>query len=199
MKKYKLFSSLKAEEDWINGIQAQGYRLVKVNPYLAQYEFVAHEGSGPTVRLDFQRHATHADYLDYLTLFQDSGWAVIPSSKKNYTSYFQMTDQARDDVIFSDVASQKAFKKRYQRYCLSLASVFGVQFLSLQLTYQNSPASYRWDVWPKLDGLTWQGKLWEMFFIFPIELLFQTPFWSYLIGILALSCLYLAWKAGQEN
>lgn len=198
MKKFKLFSSLTAEEEWINAVQAQGYRLVGVNPYLAQYEFVPHEGAGPTVRLDFQPDLSGPDYTDYLILFQDAGWAVIPGSKKNHTSYFQMTDQAREDVIFSDEASQKAFKKRYQRYCLSLASVFGVQFLSLQLTYQNSPASYRWDVWPKLDGLTWQGKLWEMFFIFPIKFLFQTPFWSYLIGILGLSCLYLAWKAGRD-
>ena len=42
MKKFKIFLSLKKEEEWINSIQEEGYKLVSVNSVVPMYTF---EGS----------------------------------------------------------------------------------------------------------------------------------------------------------
>ncbi|MFZ1780043.1 MAG: DUF2812 domain-containing protein, partial [Enterococcus aquimarinus] len=37
MKKFKIFLSLKKEEEWINSIQEEGYRLVSVSSVIPVY------------------------------------------------------------------------------------------------------------------------------------------------------------------
>lgn len=39
MKKFRIFLSLKKEEEWINSIQEEGYRLVSVNSLVPMYTF----------------------------------------------------------------------------------------------------------------------------------------------------------------
>ena len=39
MKKFRIFLSLKKEEEWINSIQEEGYKLVSVNSAVPMYTF----------------------------------------------------------------------------------------------------------------------------------------------------------------
>ncbi|RBR47885.1 hypothetical protein EB29_02804 [Enterococcus faecalis] len=57
MKKFRIFLSLKKEEEWINSIQEEGYRLVSVSSVVPIYTFeklASKETFIPYVRLDFR-------------------------------------------------------------------------------------------------------------------------------------------------
>lgn len=57
MKKFRIFLSLKKEEEWINSIQEEGYKLVSVNSAVPMYTFEklsTKEMFIPYVRLDFR-------------------------------------------------------------------------------------------------------------------------------------------------
>ncbi|EOA2468075.1 DUF2812 domain-containing protein, partial [Enterococcus faecalis] len=78
MKKFRIFLSLKKEEEWINSIQEEGYRLVSVSSVVPIYTFeklASKETFIPYVRLDFREKSMgKVKYEDYVTLFSDSGW-----------------------------------------------------------------------------------------------------------------------------
>ena len=120
MKKFRIFLSLKKEEEWINSIQEEGYRLVSVNSVVPKYTFEklpSKETYIPYVRLDFREKSMRkTDYEDYVTLFSDSGWKLIKGRRSGGAQYFQ---QIRPDVsrgIFSDKDSQESAKRRYVKY-----------------------------------------------------------------------------------
>ena len=57
MKKFKIFLSLKKEEEWLNSIQEEGYKLVSVSSVMPMYTFeklADKEMFIPYVRLDFR-------------------------------------------------------------------------------------------------------------------------------------------------
>lgn len=57
MHKFRMFLSLKKEEEWINSIQEEGYELVSVSSAVPIYTFEKLENKEsfiPYVRLDFR-------------------------------------------------------------------------------------------------------------------------------------------------
>ncbi|MBE8849504.1 DUF2812 domain-containing protein [Enterococcus durans] len=117
MKKFRIFLSLKKEEERINSIQEEGYRLVSVSSVVPIYTFeklASKETFIPYVRLDFREKSMgKIKYEDYVTLFSDSGWKLIKGSRSGGAQYFQQEypDVTRD--IFSDTDSQESVKKRW--------------------------------------------------------------------------------------
>ncbi len=190
MKKHKVFTSLKEEEEWINQIQSQGYQLVKVNPWLASYHFEKCDTTPKLVRLDFHEHISKSDYPNYLTLFSDSGWTCIPGSMRNGTHYFQQTSQGAglDIEIFSDIASRKAFYQRYQNF----ANTYFIIFIALFFLYYQTGLRQGYHIWqPKSWYLTpglWERQGGSFWFGF----LFETPFALLRSGIISLLFLALA-------
>lgn len=128
MKKFRIFLSLKKEEEWINSIKEEGYKLVSVNSAVSMYTFEklsTKEMFIPYVRLDFrEKSMKKTNYEDYVTLFSDSGWKLIKGSRFGGAQYFQ---QKRPDVsrgIFSDKDSQESAKRRYVKYGYSCGFLF---------------------------------------------------------------------------
>ena len=70
MKKFRIFLSLKKEEEWINSIQEEGYRLVSVNSLVPMYTFekmASKEMFIPYVRIDFREKSMRkSNYEDYV-------------------------------------------------------------------------------------------------------------------------------------
>ncbi|MBF0779269.1 DUF2812 domain-containing protein [Streptococcus cuniculi] len=130
MKKHKLFVTISAEEQWINQIQAQGYRLIKVSPYTGGYTFekVEQETDIPVVRLDYRQFASKQDYFEYLSLFAECGWTLIPGSNRESYQYFTHTSNDGDTDIFSDDESRQALYQRVRKQALILFSIFMTNF-----------------------------------------------------------------------
>jgi hypothetical protein len=67
-------------------------------------------------------------WIDYITLFEDSGWKSIDSKPKGYNFYFYTNAEGAQKDIFSDEASKAA---RYMRY----AQYLGYSFFPILMMY----------------------------------------------------------------
>lgn len=182
MKKWKLFTSMKDEEGWINRIQSQGYRLTKVNPWLGTYQFEEHQGSPLLVRLDFHKQIKKQDYFEYLSLFHESGWNCLEGSRRCGMHYFQQATASSSTEIFSDRESMVAVHKRYQQFALTYFTIFLVYFF---LFYQSNINNgfYPWNPksWFLTPGL-WEREGTSFWFGF----LFEMPFALFRSGLIPL-------------
>lgn len=178
MKKFRIFLSLKKEEEWINSIQEEGYRLVSVSSVMPMYTFeklANKEMFIPYVRLDFrEKSMKKIEYDDYVTLFSDSGWKLIKGSRSGGAQYFQQEYPNVTREIFSDTDSQESVKKRYVKYGYTYGILFLLYFYILFSFSSNS-----WSLNNILNIKSWyftQG-LWEMKgILFWKALIFETPF-----------------------
>ena len=174
MKKFRIFLSLKKEEEWINSIQEEGYKLVSVNSVVPMYTFEklsTKEMFIPYVRLDFrEKSMKKTNYEDYVTLFSDSGWKLIKGSRFGGAQYFQ---QKRPDVsrgIFSDKDSQESAKRRYVKYGYSYGFLFLLYFyiFSRNTSWTQIINFKSWYLTPNI----WNLKGVSFWYAF----LFETPF-----------------------
>lgn len=176
MKKFKVFLSLKAEEDWINVVQEAGYRLNKVNPFLHIYTFEKLNSKtdfNPYTRIDFHNEIMGAKkYLDYVTMFSDSGWKLVYGNRYSGIQYFQQQDEQSSENIFSDADSKNLPRKHFANYALTYTMAFFIDlFLFVQLGYISWTNIFNFKDWYLTPGLwNMQGAIfWKAF-------LFETPF-----------------------
>lgn len=203
MKKWKIFTHLKDEENWINSIQKAGYQLENVNLYLGVYHFTpcpAHAIS--PVRIDYRSNFSKEAYQDYLGLYLDSGWKLISGHQTSGIQYFKKLQHASEDTLFSDQESQNAFYRRYRQNALTFAFVF----LCYTVLYFQLANNQTYSIWnPKTLFLTpglWQKEgiaFWSAF-------LFELPFAFFRSGLIflimfagALFYLYIAYRAKPKK
>ena len=131
MRRYKIFLiNIKKEEDWIREIIRQGYRLVSVGNCLGFYNFEPCTTGTvpPVVRIDYRIFNKKAEFEDYVTIFEDSGWKHIGGTKSSGKQYFEKVSaeigaekekEATED-IFSDHLSKAERNKRISTMWFSL-------------------------------------------------------------------------------
>lgn len=179
MRKYKCFIDYNKEEEWLNAMAKKGYELENVS---FGYKFRSSKQEDAIIKIDCREFKKQKDFIDYCTLFEDSGWKHICGNKYSGTQYFKKVDQNGYDDIFSDRKSKSERYKRLSNMCMKLAFmllcigvVFGI----------NGMFDYKAIINPKLLYLTpglWerQGtKFWNAFW-------FETPC-AIFRGILLLS------------
>ncbi len=207
MKKHRLFVSISKEENWINQIQAQGYRLIRVHPYTAGYSFerVQQEADIPIVRLDYRQFTSTQDYLEYLSLFAECGWKLIPGSNRNSFQYFAHTAYSEDTELFSDDESRQALYQRVRKQALLFFSISMVQSIIFFQVNHNHFQNF-WNLkelyltpglWEKSGSNFWLAFLFETPFAF-----LRTIFPAFiLLGSLgsSLFCLYIAYKNRSQH
>lgn len=177
MHKYHLFLTLTAEETWLNTIQAQGYRLIRVNRFLHRYTFepLARDAQFcPVTRLDFrQMKWWGGDYPVYRTLMADSGWQLLAGSRYGGVQYLQQNRPMATPRLFSDQFSRATVL----RHDLGYSAAWGVVFLLYTWNWCTNFATDGW--WSLIDIKSWyltQG-LWTMHGrLFWLALTFETPF-----------------------
>ncbi len=176
MHKFRMFLSLKKEEEWINSIQEEGYELVSVSFAVPMYTFEKLENKEsfiPYVRLDFrEKSMKKTNYEDYVTLFSDSGWKLIKGSRYGGIQYFQQKSPDVTRGIFSDKDSQESMKRRYVKFGYSYGFLFLFYFYIFYGSKTGSMSNLlnvkSWYLTPNL----WDMKgmwFWKAF-------LFETPF-----------------------
>lgn len=191
MKKIKLFFRFEKEERWLETMSEQGWLIRKAGLF---YHFQKVSPKTRTIRIDYRTFKTKKDFLDYCTLFQDSGWKHIAGTKSSGNQYFIKTKKDCTDEIFSDTASKAGRYKKLSEFWLATAVIY------MPLLIINGQPDFHYFLSPKEWYYT--PGLWELKGIrFWCAFLFETPFalgrgtsW-FLLLIMVLLCFYLSIKA----
>jgi len=109
MKKFRLFLDYEKEENWLHAMAQKGWALKSV---LFTYTFQKTAQEDTSIRVDFRLFKRKKDYLDYIALFEDSGWQHIAGYKSIGIHYFKKTREQANEDIFSDAASKAGRYKR---------------------------------------------------------------------------------------
>jgi len=171
MKKLRLFIDYEKEEKWLLAMAQKGWALESA---LFTYTFRKTTPQDTSIRVDFRLFKHKKDYLDYIALFEDSGWQHITGYMSIGIHYFKKTrDQANED-IFSDAASKAERYKRASKMWLMFFICYIPVILSLYINTILAPiavqqASPHHGLLPAFKFIHFTPGLWPRF-------LFETPF-----------------------
>lgn len=169
MYKLRFFVDFEKEEQWLKKMANDGYHLQ--NTFFG-YHFKRSEPEIATIKIDFRKFKNNEDFLDYRSLFEDSGWKHLAGSKNSGMQYFKQTDASEGDDIFSDNTSKAARYKRYANMTFEMA----MSFLPLLIIfYLTDVIDFTVLTHPK--ELYFTPGLWEQTGLsFWLSIIFETPF-----------------------
>lgn len=171
MIRYKWFFDFAKEEQWLTKMAADGFAVTAVNGY-GRYTFQNCKPSKFDYRIDYRRFRKNEDFLDYCTLFEDSGWKHIGGTKSSGTQYFVKVLPGASADIFSDTASRSGRYKRLSEMWLHLFIAFLPIAVALFMTGEINPLAF---VNPR--ALYYTPHLWSRTGVdFWRAFLFETPF-----------------------
>lgn len=184
MKRIKFFLRFDKEEKWLEYMAGQGWMLTRKSFF---YYFREVAPKAHTIRLDYRERKSAKDFLDYCTLFEDSGWKHIAGTRTSGTQYFLKINDDSTEDIFSDAFSRAGRYKRLSDACLYSAIVFIPILIS---TESGGWTNFNKMLMPKERYFT--PGLWELKGVsFWWAFMFETPFalmrgLSWLLPIIAM-------------
>lgn len=189
MKKFKFFLRFDKEEKWLEKMAGQGWFLSRKSFF---YEFQRIAPDSKTIRIDFREEKSEKDFIDYCTLFEDSGWKHIAGTKTSGKQYFLKINDDSTEDIFSDKLSRAGRYKTLSNIWLFWA-ILCIPFLPTMKNFNILLTPKEWYLTPGLWELKGISFLWAF--------LFETPFAlmrgiGWLIPVIAiLICIGFAMKS----
>lgn len=169
MNKFKTFFNLEKEEKWLESMARQGWLLTKLSLF---YHFERITPQDAVIRIDYRNFKSKQEYLEYCTLFEDSGWRKIAGGRYSGSQYFLKVREDGTEDIFSDKLSQAGRYKRISDMWFSIALIFFVyQIVMLIGGWNQAGTAFSVKEWYFTEGL-WEMKGFSFWFAF----LFETPF-----------------------
>ncbi|MFD1206739.1 DUF2812 domain-containing protein [Sporosarcina contaminans] len=169
MYKFKFFMDFEKEENWLEQMASSGYHLESTS---LGYKFQRREPELATIKIDFRKFKNKEDFIDYCTMFEDSGWKHISGSKGSGMQYFKKINGSGEDEIFSDNHSKAARYKRFADKSFELA----LSFLPLLLVFYLSDIM-NFNAFTNPKELYFTPGLWDKSGTsFWFSFLFETPF-----------------------
>lgn len=169
MKKFKFFLHFDKEEKWLEEMASKGWLLSSKRIF---YEFKKTAPEHQTIRIDFINPKSKPDFLDYCSLFEDSGWKHIAGTKSSGSQYFLKMNSDSTEDIFSDILSRAGRYKRLSDLWLSWAVLFMPLLLSMKtggwISLNTLFTPKEWYLTPGLWSLEGASFWWAF--------LFETPF-----------------------
>jgi hypothetical protein len=101
------------EEQWLENMAAEGWRLESVAPFFYKFHQMAPEEV--VYRLDY-KNTLDKDYADYSTIFCDSGWELV-AGMSNWHYYHINPQNTRVPEIYN---SNRAKSQKYRRLLVGL-------------------------------------------------------------------------------
>ncbi|ALS02390.1 hypothetical protein ATZ33_13635 [Enterococcus silesiacus] len=142
MKKLKLFIDIKKEEQYLKEMAEQGWALVKYSIW-GIYTFEKIAPKTLNYRIDYQTFKKKADYVAYLTLFEDGGWQQISGTKNSGFQFFSPLNSKNQELdIFSDTSSSNERYKRLYDQAIIWATLMILYFFMLQPSFENISSWY---------------------------------------------------------
>lgn len=196
MRKFKYFFDLDKEEKWLESMAKQGYHLDDAS---FSYKFHSGKSENAIIKIDYRRFKKQVDFIDYCTMFEDSGWEHIAGKKGSGMQYFKKISEDSQEDIFSDNVSKAGKYKRYSDMFMELAICYFLFLVFLTTDIINVDAF----IHPK--ELYFTPGLWEKTGIsFWGSFLFETPFalirgfsWVFILVAMLLFC-YFSHKADKH-
>jgi hypothetical protein len=102
----------------------QGYQLEDTS---FGYKFNITKPEDATIKIDYRKFKKQENFIDYCTLFEDSGWKHIVGKKRSGTQYFKKIDGKSEDDIFSDKISKAGKYKRLSEMFIEM----GISYLPI--------------------------------------------------------------------
>lgn len=170
--KFKIFMDydIEKEEQWLNEQAKMGLELITVG---LTYRFVSSlKEEGSIIKIDYRTFNKKADFTDYKTLFEDSGWELVSGSMYSGKQYFRNNGDVSNLEIFSDTRSKASRYKRMSHSFLIFAICYFPLAVSLYLTSDLTFASLL-----NPTALYFTPGLWEYSGTkFLIHFFIETPF-----------------------
>ncbi|WP_010677625.1 DUF2812 domain-containing protein [Bacillus timonensis] len=169
MRKLKFFLNFEKEESWLKQMAENGYEFVGKSFF---YKFRRAEPETLNIKIDYRTFKTKADFIDYVTLFEDCEWKHIAGTKSSGTQYFKKVGESADEDIFSDTDSKAIRYKRLSNMYMTLAICYLPIFTGLiSLDYIDATVLFNPKELYFTPGL-WEKAGMDFWFAF----LFETPF-----------------------
>ena len=170
MKKFKIFVDLESEEAWLNLMAMEGYSFNFKGIY---YHFSENSTAvNELIKIDYRKFKNQRDFLDYVAMFEDSGWQHISGTKSSGKQYFKCADSKKNTEIFSDNYSIAGKFKRVSDMWLTCATLLFAWFIILsgqgKIHLQELFQPKDWYLTPGLWHLNGTDFIWAF--------LFETPF-----------------------
>lgn len=166
----KFFIDFNKEEKWLNDMARKGYEL-RNSFFVYQFRVVKPEESN--YKIDCRMFKNRVDFIEYCTLFEDSGWKHIRGNWYSGTQYFKKMNESGNDDIFSDSVSKAGRYKRMSSMWLSIALAYFTYLVVFILTSDGFQINKI--LHPRLLYLT--PDLWELSGVqFWFSFLIETPF-----------------------
>jgi len=164
--KFNFFVDFEKEEKWLEEMASKGYHLKSTS---FGYRFEKGHPEVTTIKKDFRKFKKQEDFLDYRTLFEDSGWKQLVGTKSSGDQYFKKIDDSVSDEIFSDNTSKAARYKRYSNMSFELAFAFLPILVAFYVTdiidfnvFVNPKELYLTPgLWDKTGSAFWSAFLFE--------------------------------------
>lgn len=193
---FKFFIDYAKEEKWLNEMAKKGYEIIRNS---CGYKFKPITPQDITYRIDYRTFKCKKDFIDYCTLFEDSGWKHIAGTKSSGNQYFKKVSSNSDSNIFSDNMSKAARYKRVSIIWLSMSISYLI--LMIGLVYSGT---INLEAFINPKALYFTPGLWEKSGLdFLRSFLFETPFalargFSWLaLAICIIMFLYFIFKASK--
>ena len=196
MHKFKFFIDFEKEEQWLEQMAYDGYHLKST---FMGYQFQRGKPEAETIKIDFRKFRKREDFIDYCTLFEDSGWKHLAGTKSSGIQYFKRIDDTAGNDIFSDNNSKATRYKRYANMFFEMA----ISYLPLLVVfYLADIIDFNAFVNPK--ELYFTPGLWNKTgSSFWFSFLFETPFalmrglaWSF-IPLTMIFYLFFGYKSNK--
>ena len=169
MRKFKFFINFRKEEKWLEYMAAQGWQIKKQS---LGYVFESAISEQANIKIDYRHFKNQQDFLEYCTLFEDSGWQHIAGTKNSGNQYFKQVGDCCGEDIFSDDASRAG---RYKRLSDMMLTMFIVFFPLVIISFTQGTLGLEAFTNPRELYLT--PGLWELSGLeFWRAFLFETPF-----------------------
>ncbi|MBP2099573.1 DUF2812 domain-containing protein [Enterococcus rivorum] len=140
MKKFRVFVDMEKEENYLKEMSEKGWRLAKYNSWNI-YTFEKSTPTSSNYKIDYQTFRNKTSYVDYLTLFEDSGWSHI-SGSQNSGFHFFLPKNNQNLNIFSDIKSSNERYKRLYQQATFYSVLFIINLFILKLNFSDIPSWY---------------------------------------------------------
>ncbi|MDO5359640.1 MAG: DUF2812 domain-containing protein [Jeotgalicoccus sp.] len=122
MNKYKFFIDPLKEEQWINKIQNEGYRLTDISlDFIYRFEKSSEDY---VTRIDYQEQMSKSKFEEYISIHEEFGWDHIRGGRFGAVTQVWSKVPDGNDELFSDRESKINYYKRYMKMTGGLAVLF---------------------------------------------------------------------------
>lgn len=168
MNKYKVLINPIKQENWINDIQKDGYRLKNI---IFDFLYVFEESENIfTTRVDYKNYMSKTQFEEYQNIYEELGWTYIKGNRWGMSPQYWSKIGNDNDILYSDRESKIFFYKKYAGFTLLLALI-SLSFLTAFLPFTQDILFLTPGLWEMQGTEFWSA----LFFELPFVLLRASP------------------------